>query len=70
MVQIEDTATLAIRSYVTQADGTFHFSGLRRNTDYEVSAKVSGGRSDTQTVSKFNSRDVVDVVLRIQLEEH
>ena len=68
-VQLENSATLGIRSFITQADGAFHFSGVRRDIDYEVSAMASGVRSETRTVSKFNSRDDVEVLLRVQLNE-
>ena len=39
VVQIENEWTLAIRSYVTHADGEYHFAELSRDRDYRLTAE-------------------------------
>jgi Carboxypeptidase regulatory-like domain len=67
VVQLDVPATLAIRSCITQSDGAFHFTGLRRDIDYDLRADFDGVRSKTERISKFDSREKVDVWLRIRL---
>lgn len=69
IVQIKDTRSLAIRSYVTQADGAFHFSGLSRDIDYELTADYDGIRSSTHTLSHFDSRDTAEISLTVKLSK-
>ena len=38
-MQLKDMRTLQVRSYITLDDGQYHFSGLRIDVDYELSAK-------------------------------
>ncbi len=64
-VQLKNTKTLQVRSYVTQKDGTYFFHGLNSNTDYEVKAQVSGVWSSTRTVSSYDSRKDVRLDLKI-----
>lgn len=65
-VQLKDTKTLQIRSYVTQDGGKYHFSGLNPNVDYELTARYREATSKTHTLSMFSGgRDaVVDLKLR------
>jgi hypothetical protein len=65
VVQLKDTKTLQIRSFVSQDDGSYRFSGLRRDTDYELKATYQGKSSDTKRLSTFDTRDEAVVVLRI-----
>jgi hypothetical protein len=64
VVKLKNTQTLQIRSYITGNDGKFSFHGLNSRVDYRVTAE-SDGRSDEQTVSKFNSRPEVTVNLKL-----
>lgn len=68
-VQIKDTRTLLIRSFVTQDDGKFHFANLNRDIDYELSALYDGVRTHAHTLSKFDSSDDPEVTLRVPLGE-
>jgi hypothetical protein len=56
VVQIKDTKTLQIRSFITQADGRYRFYGLNTNSDYELTAEKSGTASGTKTISMFDNR--------------
>ena len=68
VVQIKNTRTLQIRSYITQKDGAFHFVGLNPDLDYEIFARYRGRSSPTKTVSQFDSSEVVEVDLVIPSE--
>ena len=66
IVYLKNTKNLAIKTYISEPDGTFRFSGLAPNIDYEVYAEHEGGRSDVKTLSGFDSRRQVSVTLKIK----
>jgi hypothetical protein len=65
VVQLKDTKTLQIRSYVCQAGGRYHFSGLSTNVTYELRATFQGASSKTKRLSIFDSskEPVIDLKL-------
>jgi hypothetical protein len=69
VVQLKDTRTMQIRSFITQIDGTYRFAGLRLDTDYELSAKFSEKASGVKRVSSFESRKTVVVNLPLDKTE-
>jgi Carboxypeptidase regulatory-like domain len=66
VVYLKDTKSLAIRSYITKPDGTFKFSALAANVDYEIYADFEGGHSPVKTLGAFDERKHVDVTLKIR----
>lgn len=66
IVQLKDMKTLTIRSFVTQADGTFHFAALKMDTDYELKATSDDLNSAPKRVSSFESRKNVTVNLQLE----
>lgn len=66
IVQLKDMKTLQIRSFVTQPEGTYHFSGLRMDTDYEVKATLDDQASAVKRVSTFETRKTVTVNLQLE----
>lgn len=66
IVQLKDTRTLQIRSFRTQADGTYRFAGLRLDVDYELKAVVGDQSTSSKRVSSFDSRKVVPVTLALE----
>ena len=66
VVLLKDTKTLQVRSFVTQADGQYHFYGLNSNNDYQLRAEHNGSSSSTKTLSVFDSRKkaVIDLKLK------
>jgi len=68
IVQLKDTKTLQIRSFVTQQKGAYYFHGLSPNVDYEVRADnpTQGTYSPTKTVSSFDSRKEVSINLKLE----
>jgi hypothetical protein len=66
IVYLKNTKTLTIKTYISEPDGTFRFSGLTGNIDYEVYAEREGARSDVKTLSGFDSRRQLNVTLKIK----
>jgi hypothetical protein len=66
IVQIKDVRSLQIRSFITQADGTYRFAGLRLDVDYELKAVLGAQSTSTKRVSSFESRKVISVNLAFE----
>ncbi len=65
VVQIKDTKTLQVRSFITKEDGTYHFFGLSTNVDYELKADAKGATSGTKTLTVFDDRKTAVVNLKL-----
>ena len=65
VVQLKDSKTLQVRSFIAQEDGGFHFAGLSTNTDYEVRAERDGASSGTKTLSVFDGRKAATINLKL-----
>jgi Carboxypeptidase regulatory-like domain len=68
VVYLADTRTRAVKSYIVGPDGNYHFPELSPNVDYEVYAQYNNLKSDTKTVSQFDDRKQVNIVLRIDVK--
>jgi hypothetical protein len=68
VVQLKNTATLNIRSYITGKDGSYHFSLLSDDIDYTLKAKYRKHWSKPKTLSKFNSSKHPEVDLVIPID--
>jgi hypothetical protein len=68
VVYLSNLHTRAVKTYIVGADGAYHFPELSPNIDYEVYAQYKGRASDTKTVSQFDDRKVVNIVLRIDVK--
>jgi hypothetical protein len=66
VVHLKNTRTLAIKTYITEPDGSYRFSALSPNVDYELYAEYQGEHSDTRTVSAFSNRKQVTVNLKVR----
>lgn len=66
VVQLKDTRTLQIRSFITRKNGTYHFHGLNRDIDYELKADHQGKSSDSRRLSSFDSRRQAVMNLKIE----
>ena len=65
VVQLKNTKTLQIRSFITKDDGTYHFYDLRPDIDYELKADYQGASSNTKTLSSFDSRKQTNLNLKL-----
>ncbi len=56
IVHLKNTKNQAEKTFIADKDGNYRFAGLSLNVDYEVYADYQGKRSDTKTLSAFDSR--------------
>jgi hypothetical protein len=66
VVYLKNTKSLAVKTYITDPDGGYHFPALSPNVDYEVYAECNGARGDTKTLSAFDNRKRVNITLRVK----
>ena len=69
VVQIENETLLGVRSYITQADGKYHFFGLYWDIDYRLKAMYHGAEESTKTLSRFDSRNSTVINLKVRLPQ-
>jgi hypothetical protein len=67
IVYLQNTRTQAIKTFITDGGGNYRFSSLSPNVDYQVRAEYQGRKSDTKTLSSFDSRSTVIMHLKINL---
>jgi hypothetical protein len=65
VVFLKNVRTNSVRSSYTDDTGSYRFSGLDPNADYELHAEKEGAKSQTRTVSSFDSRK--DIVLNLKI---
>src|SRR3954466_1476414 len=65
IVYIKNTQTLAVKTYIADDAGKYQFNALLPSVDYEIFAESKGKKSDTRTLSSFDSRKDVTINLRI-----
>ena len=65
VVQLENTKTLQIRSFVTKEDGAYRFAGLSTNDEYALRADYNGASSSTRRLNVFGGRKTVRIDLKL-----
>lgn len=65
VVQIKNTKTLQIRSFITKDQGTYAFHGLSPDVDYELKAEYQGAASPNKTLSSFDNRKKAVINLKL-----
>jgi len=68
VVYLNNTRTQAVKTYIVGEDGGYRFPALSPNIDYQVYAQNKGRKSDTKTLSSFDSRMQVNIVLKIDMK--
>jgi len=66
VVQLKNTKTLQVRSFITQQNGNYQFQGLSTSVDYELKADHGGLTSAVKRLSAFDSR--TKAVINLKLE--
>ena len=66
IVYPKNTKTLAVKTYIADKEGMYRFNALSSNVDYEVYAEHDGKKSDTKTLSSFDSRKQATINLKIK----
>jgi hypothetical protein len=67
VVFLKNTRSNAVRSYISDDQGNYRFSGLDPNADYEIHAEKDGATSGTRTISSFDSKK--EIVLNLKIEK-
>jgi len=67
VVFLKNSRTNAVRSYISDEEGNYRFSGLDPNADYEIHAEKDGAKSATHTISSFDSKK--EIVLNLKIEK-
>jgi len=67
VVFLKDTRSNQVRSNITNDQGEYRFSGLDPNAEYELYAEKEGAKSQTRSISSFESR--TDIVLNLKLQQ-
>ena len=68
VVYLTNTRTRAVKTYIVADDGSYRFPAISPNIDYEVFAEYNGHKSDTKTVSQFDTRSQVFINLKIDIK--
>jgi hypothetical protein len=65
VVYLKDTKSLNVKTYICDEEGKYHFGSLSQNTDYELWATSNGTKSNTKSISSFDSKDSYYFVLTV-----
>ena len=65
VVYLLNVKTQAVKTYIADDSGSYRFSGLDPNVDYEVHAEHGDLMSSTRTVSSFDSRRDISATLKL-----
>lgn len=66
VVKIKNVKNLQVRSYITQADGKYHFQNLSTSVDYEIEAEYKDLSSPKRMLTVYDSRQ--DLIFNLKLE--
>jgi hypothetical protein len=69
VVQLKDMRTLQVRSFITQEKGSYHFSELKVDNDYQLKADYSGMTSGWKTLSVFDTRPTPIMNLKLDKKQ-
>jgi hypothetical protein len=65
IVYLLNTKTQAIQTHIADDQANYSFSGLDPNVDYEIHAEHNDLTSSMRTLSSFDSRRDIEVVLKL-----
>jgi hypothetical protein len=66
VVQLKNTRTLQVRSFITREKGDYYFAGLNKDVDYELKAQSAGKASSAKTLSSFDTKAAPVINLQIK----
>jgi hypothetical protein len=66
VVYLKNTRTQDVITHLSGSDGTFRFSGLDLNVDYDIHAEKDGWTSASRSISNFDTRK--EFVLTLKLD--
>jgi len=65
VVYLLNVKSQAVKTYIADDTGSYRFSGLDPNSDYEIHAEHADLQSSTRTVSSYDSRRDVEIILKL-----
>jgi protocatechuate 3,4-dioxygenase beta subunit len=65
VVYLKNVKSQSVKTYIADESGNYRFSGLDPNVDYEIHAEHDSMTSSTRTISSFDSRRDIEVVLKL-----
>jgi protocatechuate 3,4-dioxygenase beta subunit len=65
IVYLKNVHTEAVKTYIADDDGHYRFSGLDPNVDYEIYAEKDNVSSPHRTISSFDSRKDIEIILHM-----
>jgi hypothetical protein len=66
VVQLKNTKTLQVRSFITREMGDYYFHGLSTDVDYELKADANGLSSAPKTLSSFDTHEEARINLQLK----
>jgi hypothetical protein len=66
VVQLKNTKTLQVRSFIAKDTGEYFFQGLTTDVDYELKAESNGKSSATRVLSSFDSHPEAKINLQLK----
>jgi len=69
VVQLKNTRTLQVKSFIADSRGSYYFHGLDPATDYELKARYEETSSKPRTVSSFDGRDEVIFNFKLKVQK-
>jgi len=70
VVYLKNQRTQTVRTYISDREGNYRFSGLDPNVDYELHAEHQDHSSSRRTVSSFDSRKEIVIHLKVDKKKN
>lgn len=65
VVYLRDGRTSAVRSAISEENGTYRFVQLSQGVDYDLWAQIDQNKSKTRSISSFDSKNEFNLDLQI-----
>lgn len=65
VVYLRNLKSQAVKTHIADDSGRYRFSGLDPNVDYEVHAEHDDSTSPVRTISNYDSRRDIEVMLKL-----
>jgi protocatechuate 3,4-dioxygenase beta subunit len=65
VVYLKNVKTQGVKTYIADDSGSYRFSGLDPNIDYEIHAEHNDLTSSLRTISSYDSRRDINLVLKL-----
>jgi hypothetical protein len=65
VVYLKNVKTEGVKTYIADDTGTYRFSGLDPNVDYEIHAEHNEMTSSVRTISSYDSRRDINLTLKL-----